>query len=426
MIKTLPSFLSLLGLVSCFNGCAQTVAHAPANPRLARLVDSLDRNDQRPFELAMRGELRQDSATVQSRRIYRQNYPQLQRIIREYGYPGFALVDPETTKHFNNMVLHCFFDVPFQNKVLELFTKEGQTHPALLADKGYLRDLAYLTDKVKVNSGQPQVYGTQLDYNDQGPFLRPSIDLPNLDKRRQKMQLEPAADYLKKAVAQHEQMKQMNQKSRPQPALNLRLKRELDSLLVSDQVLRQILFDKSKARQRDSVIVANHFNKEDADMQLSRLMIQTDSSNLTRIRAIIAQYGYPGKSLVGPDTNEAAFYVIQHSTRLAQYFPLIKQAAEQGELPFVRYAMMLDRKLMQEEKPQVYGTQGRGFNSVNKATGKPEWTSFIWPIQDPAQVNERRKKAGFPDTVEEHAKEMGMTYRVLTLDEVRKMPGYRK
>ena len=219
-----------------------------------------------------------------------------------------------------------------------------------------------------------------------------------------------------------------SQKAEPAPpartksALNLRLKHELDSILVVDQRLRQMLFDKGNVQQRDSVIQAHQLTKSNTDWGLNKLLNQTDSVNLVRVEAIISQYGYPGKSLVGTPTNESAFYVIQHSSRIPQYLPLIEQAARQGELPFVRYAMMLDRKLMNEEKPQVYGTQGYGV----KVAGSSDFTLFIWPIQDPGHVNERRQKAGFPDTVEAYAKDrMGVEYRVLTVDGVRRMPGYQ-
>ena len=188
---------------------AQAAPPALQNPRLVRLIDSLYRSDQRPFEQAGRHELSPDSAVAQSHRIYRQNYGQLQRILRDHGYPGFALVGAEATSHFNTMVLHCFFDVAFQQRVLQLFTQESVKAPALLADKRYLHDLAYLTDKVKRNLGQPQVYGTQLDYNQQGPYLLPSIEPAQLDERRRQMQLEPSAVYLQKATAV---WKQMNQK----------------------------------------------------------------------------------------------------------------------------------------------------------------------------------------------------------------------
>lgn len=174
----------------------------------------------------------------------------------------------------------------------------------------------------------------------------------------------------------------------------------------------------------DSLAAILHFPAGQEQSQLIGLMLRTDSSNIKRIGTVIQQYGYPGKSLVGPPSNEAAFYVIQHSNRISQYLPLIKQAADRGELPFRLYAMMLDRELMQHNKEQVYGTQGFNFGGTNSKTGKSEQHSIIWPIQDPAHVNERRKKAGFTQTVEQNALRMGIPYQVLTMEQVRAMSGY--
>ena len=92
---------------------------------------------------------------------------------------------------------------------------------------------------------------------------------------------------------------------------------------------------------------------------------------------------------------------------------MMKAAAEQGELLFFRYATMLDRQLMNDGKEQPYGTQVRSYN------GQPP---FVWPIQGPAQVNQRRRQVGFKDTVEENAAVLGVAYKMLTLGDVAKMP----
>jgi hypothetical protein len=53
-------------------------------------------------------------------------------------------------------------------------------------------------------------------------------------------------------------------------------------------------------------------------------------------------------------------------------------------------------------------------------TGKWENLSFIWPIKDPATVNNRRIAAGFDKTIEESAKNLGIAYKVYTLDQILK------
>lgn len=197
---------------------------------------------------------------------------------------------------------------------------------------------------------------------------------------------------------------------------NPRLKHELDSLYYVDQVYREAMFGEKKQHLADSIAAARQLAAGQVSQRLIGLMLESDSADMRRVRAIIRRYGYPGKKLVGTPTNEAAFYVIQHSNSIPQYLPLIKQAADQGELPFRLYAMMLDRHLMGLGKPQVYGTQGRSYSGQ---------AAFIWPIEDPAHVNERRKKAGFDQTVEDNAKRLHIPYQELTMEDVRKMPGYQ-
>ncbi|MGI4735568.1 MAG: DUF6624 domain-containing protein [Janthinobacterium lividum] len=209
-----------------------------------------------------------------------------------------------------------------------------------------------------------------------------------------------------------------------QQPLNLRLKHKLDSLYHVDQLYREAMMVPEKHYLADSLAAVLHFPAGQEQSQLIGLMLRTDSSNIKRIGAIIQRYGYPGKTLVGTPTNEAAFYVIQHSTRIPQYLPLLKQAADRSELPFRLYAMMLDRDLMQHNQAQVYGTQGFNFGGTNSKTGKPEQHNIIWPIQDPTHVNERRKKAGFSQTVEQNAQRMSIPYQVLTMEQVRAMSGY--
>lgn len=202
--------------------------------------------------------------------------------------------------------------------------------------------------------------------------------------------------------------------SAAQTNLNARLKHELDSLYEVDQRYRAMLFDPRINRNPDSLATILGVEKPALNAAIMGQMHRTDVTNLGRVQAILKQYGYPGKSLVGTPTNEAAWYVIEHEPALIpQYLPMIKLAAEKGELPFFRYATMLDRQLMYEGNEQLYGTQARNYN------GQPP---FIWPIQNPAQVNQRRKQAGFKTTIEENAASMGVTYKALTLADIAKMP----
>ncbi|MDO1450265.1 hypothetical protein Q0590_28550 [Rhodocytophaga aerolata] len=208
-----------------------------------------------------------------------------------------------------------------------------------------------------------------------------------------------------------------------QQNLNISLKQELDSIFTLDQKYRQLDWLSNRQGKEDSIAQVYQLSTKDLPTFLHTKMQEVDASNLERIEAIFKQYGYPGKSLVGTPTNEAVFYVLQHSPKIQQYMPQIEQAAKKGELAFHLYAMMEDRFLMQAGKEQVYGSQVYGFKTTNAENGQEKWQRFVWPIKDPKYVNTRRKQAGFTMTVEENAKRLGVDYLIVTLEEVNKLQG---
>jgi hypothetical protein len=199
-----------------------------------------------------------------------------------------------------------------------------------------------------------------------------------------------------------------------QSKINVVLKRQLDSVMVLDQKYRETLTLLTMPGKKDSVLKSLKMKPAQANNYFWKLQGRLDSLNILFIENVFKQYGYPGKSLVGSPTNESAWNVIQHSDKISQYIPLIKNAAEHKEISYHLYAMMLDRDLMDQGKEQIYGTQGTCRQLKN---GVQE--CFIWPIQEPKKVNARRKNAGFEMTVEDNAKRLGIEYRVVKLKEVK-------
>jgi hypothetical protein len=136
---------------------------------------------------------------------------------------------------------------------------------------------------------------------------------------------------------------------------------------------------------------------------LWKQMQRADARNLPRVTAIIDQYGWPGKSLVGSSGSLAAFFVIQHSNlaTMQKYLPLMRAAAAKGELEKQNLALLEDRVLTSQDKPQLYGSQYR----YNTSTGKPEF----FPIADEAHVDERRASMGLKPLAD-YAKGFGLDY----------------
>ena len=206
--------------------------------------------------------------------------------------------------------------------------------------------------------------------------------------------------------------------SQAQTKINHNLKTELDLILKSDQILREYIDSETTENRKTEILKETGYSKEGFLGNIWGIINKQDSINLIKVEKIIAKYGYPGKTLVGEPTNEAVWYVIQHTGKIAQYFPLIEKAGVNNEIDFTKVAMMQDRLLTSQGKEQIYGTQGAGRRIINKETGKEQYFRYILPIKNPEGVNELRKNAGFTSTVEENAKRLGIEYKVYTLDEI--------
>ena len=196
------------------------------------------------------------------------------------------------------------------------------------------------------------------------------------------------------------------------------LKKELDEIMIKDQQYRGLM--DFHGTEKDSLSKSFKIPADSLGKHLWFLQNKLDSSNWVKIETIFKQQGYPGKSLVGVPTNEVAWYVLQHNLRkISQYFPLIESAGKNGELPYVLVAKMQDRQLMMMNEEQVFGTQATSLLMLNPKTGKKEYQWIVWPIKDSKNVNSRRKEAGFENTVEENAKQLGAEYRAnFTVEEV--------
>jgi hypothetical protein len=114
-------------------------------------------------------------------------------IIKRYGFPGFDLVGEGSSGQFWAIIQHCDNDIKFQQRVLVLLDKQVQAHNAL--GENY----ALLKDRVLINTGKKQLYGTQVKYNPATKTAKPlpTEDSTNVDKRRKSVGLQPLNDYLK-------------------------------------------------------------------------------------------------------------------------------------------------------------------------------------------------------------------------------------
>ena len=129
-------------------------------------------------------------------------------------------------------------------------------------------------------------------------------------------------------------------------------------------------------------------------------MKETDAANITEIDSILNEFGWPGRDRVG-DECVSIWLVLQHADIESQTkaLPMLKSAAEKGDLDLSAIAMLEDRILVNSGKRQIYGTQ------YYYEDGEGVKKRIIYPIEDIEDVDNRRGAAGLQPLRETYTKE---------------------
>lgn len=119
-----------------------------------------------------------------------ENTKKFKAILKEYGWPSISLVGKEGAEAAWLIVQHSDFDVDFQKKCLKFLKNAVKNNEA---EKQYI---AYLTDRILVNSGKKQIYGTQFFMDSDGIFKpRPIKNKNQIDQIRKEYNLSPLEEY---------------------------------------------------------------------------------------------------------------------------------------------------------------------------------------------------------------------------------------
>ena len=161
----------------------------------------------------------------------------------------------------------------------------------------------------------------------------------------------------------------------------------------TDTVLREQLLSMVKRDQavRDAWIKAGMKTAGGADPAAKRV-IAVDARNLTSLKSVIAHGGFPGPARVGEDGVQAAFLLVQHAGRdpalQLEVLPQLKALYAQGLVSGQDVAMLTDRALVGQGKPQRYGTQF--VSNDNSASMRMQ------PTEDIGHLDARRAAIGLP------------------------------
>jgi len=161
---------------------------------------------------------------------------------------------------------------------------------------------------------------------------------------------------------------------------------KLETLFMQDQLFRRLYQDAEKK-----------FGADSAEMDYFWKVVEAEDKRIEQeLILILDTYGWLGTSQVGRLANGAIWSVIQHSSLeiKEKYAPLMKASVLQNESQAMQYARLIDRMFINDNKPQIYGSQ---------ITKDKEGNNVFFEIDKPEFINKRRKEIGL-DPIEGFAK----------------------
>jgi hypothetical protein len=142
-----------------------------------------DQENRRPPLRTDQAFLRQAAADDDARAL------RLAELVERHGWPGCSLAGADGATAAWLIAQHADRDPGLQERMLALLER------AVASGEAPVSQLAFLTDRVCVNRGRAQVYGTQFGGHAATYGPRPIADPAGLDARRAEAGLEPFAEY---------------------------------------------------------------------------------------------------------------------------------------------------------------------------------------------------------------------------------------
>jgi hypothetical protein len=145
-------------------------------------------------DLRVRDELARDGSLFEGyhprmEEVHRRNAARLREIIAERGWPGQSLVGQQATEAAWMIVQHDIAEPQFLRDMLEIFRKE--------AARGELpaKWAALTEDRIRMYEGRPQLYATNMNWNERGELVIGEVEVPErLNQRRAAVGLPPFRD----------------------------------------------------------------------------------------------------------------------------------------------------------------------------------------------------------------------------------------
>ena len=143
-------------------------------------------------------------------------------------------------------------------------------------------------------------------------------------------------------------------------------------------------------------------------------LAEIDSVLTKQLKDIVAQHGWPTIALVGPDASKAATLLLGHTTDLAwrkSLMPQLTTLADQREIDPAQLAIVIDKQLVAEGKPQRYGTQ---FKMVDGEMA-------MITVEDPGGLDNLRARALLP-TMDAYKQTLARMYHLKVSNKIASPP----
>tara|TARA_R110002073_G_scaffold118918_2_gene258893 strand:+ start:28965 stop:29648 length:684 start_codon:yes stop_codon:yes gene_type:complete len=188
-------FTSILLIIA---GCATSPTQSGNIEQVAHELIAMEESDQK-LEFMV---INKDPQTLEPDFFERkdaaqaQNAQRCEKIFNEIGYPTHSLVGQKASDAFWLLIQHADDDPALQERVAIAMKA------AVLDDDAPADKFAMLTDRVRINTGRNQLFGSQVQFDLKTcrAMPKPIEDPEHVDKRRAEVGLEPLWKYMNGAA----------------------------------------------------------------------------------------------------------------------------------------------------------------------------------------------------------------------------------
>ncbi len=180
------------------------------NQNLADELVTMMTEDQRLLQqLFDSGELPSESYHPRMKALHEHNASRLKEIIGAHGWPSISLVGEDAAKAAWLVAQHSVSDIEFMAECVSLLEN------AIVREDVAGWQLAFLQDRVRTLSSEPQYYGTQFDIDEDGwPTPFPIEDSATVNERRARLGLNSLEERLEQMTEQERKRRANTQHTR--------------------------------------------------------------------------------------------------------------------------------------------------------------------------------------------------------------------